>query len=81
MEYLFSAMSQNLYIKASLHLKELFCGFSEMLSNDLSRLITVHIRWGDKRKDMDVLPISDFIVGIQSMLTQHPKNRFVGNPL
>jgi hypothetical protein len=35
-----------------------------------SNLITVHIRWGDKRYEVDLLPISKYINAVQQILDQ-----------
>jgi hypothetical protein len=57
-EFLFSRTSPLVVKEAQRQLEKVFSGIVDRLP---SRLITVHIRWGDKEKEMDLLPIQDYI--------------------
>jgi hypothetical protein len=42
-------------------------------------LITVHIRWGDKAREMQLVPISDYIQAIEEVLDQRKSNDKTAN--
>ena len=62
-EYLFSHTGSVVIQEAESQLKEVF-GDNVPLP---SQLITVHIRWGDKKAEMELLPIEKYIAAVQTL--------------
>ena len=62
-EYLFSHTSSVVIQEAERQLKQVF-GDEVPLP---SQLITVHIRWGDKSIEMDLVPIQEYVDAVQSL--------------
>jgi hypothetical protein len=65
MEYLFSHVSPIVVQEAQRQLQLVFPGGTVP-----PNLITVQIRWGDKQKEMKLLPAHDYIKGVQEILQQ-----------
>ena len=62
-EYLFSQTGPLLIEEAERQMTQVF-GDERPLP---SQLITVHIRWGDKKSDMKLLPIQDYVDAVQNL--------------
>lgn len=62
MEYLFAALSPPLQVEANRQLRVVF-------PNGIvpSRLITVHVRWGDKADEMKLVPITEYIRAVKEL--------------
>jgi hypothetical protein len=63
-EYLFSQMGPLVVQEAQRQMVMVF-GEEQMLP---SQLITVHIRWGDKKEDMELLPVSKYVVAARKLV-------------
>jgi len=66
-EYLFTRISTNIQKEAERQLRAVF---AHQHANVPRNLITVHIRWGDKEDEMQLLPIIAYIDGVQQILLQ-----------
>jgi hypothetical protein len=66
MEYLFSRVSQRIQDDATHQLHQVFSPFNK-IPNDL---ITVHIRWGDKAREMKLLAAADYVAAVQHIVTK-----------
>ena len=64
MEYLFRSMSPAVVHEAE---RQLNLVFPQHVPVDL---ITVQMRWGDKKKEMKLLPAHDYVKGVQQILQQ-----------
>ena len=65
-EFLFTRISASVQREALRQLSAVFAHHKTVPRN----LITVHIRWGDKADEMKLLPISDYIKGVEQILLQ-----------
>ena len=70
MEWLFQSVNSNV-IKAAE--RQIRFAFPDGLP-DPRNLITVHIRWGDKSREMKLQPIARYIEGVESLLEQRRNN-------
>jgi hypothetical protein len=64
-EYLFSPVSPLVVQEAERQLKALFGGEGKSRP---ARLVTVHIRWGDKNDQIDPMPIEAYVRAVQELL-------------
>jgi hypothetical protein len=67
-EYLFSHVSEDVVREAERQLNSVF---TEPVPNDL---ITVQIRWGDKTAEMKLVPISQYIEAVESILRERGRS-------
>lgn len=70
-EYLFSSVSPLVVQEAERQLNALFDGEGK---NSPSRLITVHIRWGDKNEQIAPLPVEEYVRAVQELLKSSAEN-------
>eukprot|EP00397_Hematodinium_sp_SG-2012_P041166 GEMP01045275.1.p1 GENE.GEMP01045275.1~~GEMP01045275.1.p1 ORF type:complete len:402 (+),score=105.44 GEMP01045275.1:195-1400(+) len=63
-EYLFSNVSPALVRQAEQT-------YAVVFGDRKSPLITVHIRWGDKKKEMELVPIEDYVEAVSRLLIRH----------
>lgn len=66
-EYLFTRVSMAVQREAERQLRAVFAAKAAAVPRNL---ITVHIRWGDKGDEMKLLPIGDYIAGVEQILQQ-----------
>jgi hypothetical protein len=64
-EFLFTRVSPVVQHEAERQLQLVFGGTAVP-----KNLITVHIRWGDKKAEMELLPVSDYIEAVEQILRQ-----------
>eukprot|EP00977_Amphora_coffeiformis_P021633 scaffold9620_cov197-Amphora_coffeaeformis.AAC.8 len=64
-EFLFAGISQVVILEAR---KQLYHIFGPQGSPD--NLITIHIRWGDKGREMQLVPVEEYIKAVQKLLVQ-----------
>ena len=73
-EFLFTRVSPAVQAEAERQLRAVFATAAD--NNGASRavvprnLITLQVRWGDKADEMTLLPISDYIAGVEEILRQ-----------
>jgi hypothetical protein len=65
-EYLFSHVSPLVVREAERQLEALFGDGSK---NRPSRLITVHVRWGDKNTQIDPIPIREYVKAVNELIS------------
>lgn len=82
-EFLFTRVSHAVQHEAERQLQHVFGVFK---NNDEAaavvvvvpkNLITVHIRWGDKADEMKLLPITDYVEGVERILTQRRQSEIL----
>jgi len=71
-EFLFSRINPDLISRAQREIEELlkrekFPDFSILTNN----MITIHIRYGDKVKEMDLVPIQDYVDAAKELIVRH----------
>jgi len=71
-EFLFSRISPRLIAHAQREIENLlrrerFSDFSMLTDN----MITIHIRYGDKVKEMDLVPIKDYVDAVKDLIVRH----------
>lgn len=55
---------------------------ASVIANGIPKnLITVHVRWGDKGREMSLSPISKYIVAIEQILQRRRTNRYAKVPM
>lgn len=64
-EFLFTRLSKNIQREAERQLQAVFRGHPVPKT-----LITVHVRWGDKADEMELLPIHDYIEAVERILEE-----------
>jgi hypothetical protein len=69
-EYLFTRVSTLVYDEAQRQLQRVFRSFERVPDN----LITVHIRWGDKSDEMQLIPVSQYINAVQKIVDGRRKD-------
>lgn len=75
MEYLFSSVSQVVVEEAERQLVQVFPPIGQVPDN----LITVHIRWGDKKAEMKLVPTQRYIEAVEDILERRPINGEAAN--
>jgi hypothetical protein len=65
-EYLFSKITADVVREAK---RQLMATFPDGVPRDL---ITVHVRWGDKRREMELVSIENYTLAIQNLLEHRP---------
>ena len=69
MEYLFANVSQMVIDAAEKALIDIFP--SEALRARQRSLITMHIRWGDKGREMTLMPVTEYFRAVRALVVQH----------
>ena len=71
MEYLFQSVQPIVIDEASRQIKQ---AFPEGLP-DPDDLITVHMRWGDKNTEVQLLPVEHYVRGVQELIHRRQKKK------
>ena len=69
-EFLFTRLSQLVQAEAQRQLNQVFARVPSIPDN----LITVHVRWGDKKDEMTLVPMEEYLQAIQKILDRRRRN-------